>query len=136
MVSQAGGYPKMIATLFPSIHFDETKFMLFPGFTIGRKKPNLSLYLHLFYSLQFHLFLSLYSVGFWTNVDNRKKFLEDFAKKNRFDPLIAENWYKIRTKQFRAMKVLFLSPFPPFPPFPPSLPLSSSSYLSPRAQAY
>eukprot|EP00026_Physarum_polycephalum_P002189 Phypoly_transcript_02194.p1 GENE.Phypoly_transcript_02194~~Phypoly_transcript_02194.p1 ORF type:complete len:921 (+),score=154.23 Phypoly_transcript_02194:106-2868(+) len=47
---------------------------------------------------------NIFPVGFWKSMVNRKKFLDDFARENKFDPLIAQNWYKITTRQFRAMK--------------------------------
>jgi len=34
--------------------------------------------------------------GHWANVDNRKEFLLDFAKKMEFDPMIANNWRTMR----------------------------------------
>jgi len=33
---------------------------------------------------------------FWYSASNRRKFFEDFALENRFDPLIAANWYSVK----------------------------------------
>eukprot|EP00026_Physarum_polycephalum_P002403 Phypoly_transcript_02409.p1 GENE.Phypoly_transcript_02409~~Phypoly_transcript_02409.p1 ORF type:complete len:900 (+),score=140.14 Phypoly_transcript_02409:101-2800(+) len=32
---------------------------------------------------------------YWTDLNNRRKSFEDFARDNNFDPLVAENWYPI-----------------------------------------
>lgn len=38
-------------------------------------------------------------------VENRKKFFENFAKKKGFDPLEPENWYSQPLSNFMAEKV-------------------------------
>eukprot|EP00026_Physarum_polycephalum_P015371 Phypoly_transcript_16035.p1 GENE.Phypoly_transcript_16035~~Phypoly_transcript_16035.p1 ORF type:complete len:284 (-),score=54.79 Phypoly_transcript_16035:37-840(-) len=37
---------------------------------------------------------------FWKDEKNRRKFFETFAKKNKFDPLVASNWYTITWQSF------------------------------------
>jgi hypothetical protein len=38
-------------------------------------------------------------------VTKRRKFFEDYAEANNFDPLIPENWYSQPTDKVRATKV-------------------------------
>jgi hypothetical protein len=35
-----------------------------------------------------------YCLDLWANAAARRKFFEDYAKQNGFDPLIRENWYQ------------------------------------------
>lgn len=42
----------------------------------------------------FDLFFSHLLGSYWTTVTNRRAFLNTFAQKKGFDPLIADNWYK------------------------------------------
>ena len=46
--------------------------------------------------------------GYWTaeKGKNMRRFLEDFAKKSRFDPLLADNWYNITKEDISRYKVL------------------------------
>lgn len=34
-----------------------------------------------------------YSDGHWNNKENRRELMEKFARDNKFDALIPENWY-------------------------------------------
>lgn len=36
---------------------------------------------------------------------NRRRFLEEYAKENKFDALVAENWYPQSFKNIAAKKV-------------------------------
>lgn len=42
------------------------------------------------------------------DVRNRRSFLIKFAKKQGFDPLVAENWYSVPGKILKASKVIHL----------------------------
>eukprot|EP00026_Physarum_polycephalum_P003563 Phypoly_transcript_03576.p1 GENE.Phypoly_transcript_03576~~Phypoly_transcript_03576.p1 ORF type:complete len:754 (+),score=101.52 Phypoly_transcript_03576:123-2384(+) len=44
------------------------------------------------------------SKNYWRPAENRRKFFEDFARANGFDPLEAEKWAKIRTSAIKNMK--------------------------------
>jgi hypothetical protein len=33
--------------------------------------------------------------SYWQNKENRRKFLDQYAKEKGFDPLLPENWYNI-----------------------------------------
>jgi hypothetical protein len=41
----------------------------------------------------------------WMDAANRRKFFENYAKEQRFDPLISENWYSQRKENIMARKV-------------------------------
>lgn len=43
--------------------------------------------------------------GYWTNTNNARRFFDDYASANGFDPLITENWYSISTKDIENQKV-------------------------------
>lgn len=42
--------------------------------------------------------------GLWMLPFSRRKLFEDFANKNDFDPLIADNWF-LNSKNFKELKV-------------------------------
>jgi hypothetical protein len=39
---------------------------------------------------------------------NRRKFFENYAKNNGFDPLIPENWYSVTTESVKSVLVFSL----------------------------
>ena len=43
--------------------------------------------------------------GFWKDVENRKKFLQQFAVEAGFDPLDAASWQKVTETQIKEKKV-------------------------------
>jgi hypothetical protein len=43
--------------------------------------------------------------GHWTDLQNCRKWFCDFAKAKGFDPLVAENWYKVRAHHIKAAGV-------------------------------
>ena len=55
-------------------------------------------------------------------MENRRRFFEEYAVANGFDPLNASNWYSQSRDKIMATKVLF--------PLSPLLPLPSLSLLS------
>jgi hypothetical protein len=38
---------------------------------------------------------TIFSGYYWSDLNNRRKMFEDFARDNNFDHLVAENWYPI-----------------------------------------
>eukprot|EP00026_Physarum_polycephalum_P001288 Phypoly_transcript_01289.p1 GENE.Phypoly_transcript_01289~~Phypoly_transcript_01289.p1 ORF type:complete len:982 (+),score=115.84 Phypoly_transcript_01289:110-3055(+) len=40
----------------------------------------------------------------WDDPYNRKRFFDTFAKRKKFDPLIAKNWYKVNLNKIRMIK--------------------------------
>jgi hypothetical protein len=46
--------------------------------------------------------------NYWDSATNRRAFFEQFAVFNGFDPLIAENWYKISKNMICEAKVSLL----------------------------
>lgn len=82
-----------------------------------------------------YLFIIL---AIWSSARMRKRFFDEFATREGFDPLVAENWYRYTLEQALENKVFkksnFLSPFPSHfsfwfsPSFPlPSFPSSNPS---------
>jgi len=43
--------------------------------------------------------------GFWNDPNNRRKFLEDYAREKGFDPLVPENWKNQTGMDLRRYKV-------------------------------
>lgn len=86
-----------LTELFPEIGLMKVKFLA---------QCNLFRYL-------FFLFINKITAP-WSSKESRVQFLEKFAADNKFDPLVAANWYKIRRESFLAVKVLFSSSFPFF----------------------
>ena len=52
-------------------------------------------------------------LDYWGAKKNRRRFLDDYAKANCFDPLVADNWYSVNLNHVYAHKVL-PSAFPLF----------------------
>lgn len=42
----------------------------------------------------------------WQSEHNRRRFFEDFAETKGFEPLLAENWYSITSKDIKRNKVM------------------------------
>ena len=56
----------------------------------------------------FVFFLSVITItqgSRWHTISSRKKWFEDFARSRGFDPLIADNWYKITPSQLAQQEV-------------------------------
>eukprot|EP00026_Physarum_polycephalum_P001627 Phypoly_transcript_01629.p1 GENE.Phypoly_transcript_01629~~Phypoly_transcript_01629.p1 ORF type:complete len:1030 (-),score=139.53 Phypoly_transcript_01629:75-3164(-) len=49
----------------------------------------------------------LWAQSHWQDEKNRRKFFENYAKENSFDPLIAEKWYSQRKEDIMARKGAF-----------------------------
>ena len=112
--------------LFPEIEFDKLRFsshqskfhLSFPLFSLS-----LSLPLHL--SSSFSPLVYFIHVDLWSDTKNRRKFFENYAKDNKFDPLKADNWYLQSTFRIMSIKVPpSLSSSLHVPPSPLSLSLS------------
>ena len=43
--------------------------------------------------------------SYWLSMENRKKHFDEYAKSQKFDPLIAENWYHLSSMDIRKYKV-------------------------------
>lgn len=41
----------------------------------------------------------------WSSVENRRNFFEKYAKENKFDPLLPENWYSQSRANMATIKV-------------------------------
>ena len=60
----------------------------------------------------------------WGDITNRRRFFEDYAAANKFDPLIPNNWYKQTRKNILLYKVCLSLSLPL--PIPLPLPLLKS----------
>jgi len=69
-----GRFVRALLHLFPGIGFDKRKF--------HQKLPR----------------------NHWSDIANRRKFFEQFAKKRKFDPLIPRNWYSVSKENILAIK--------------------------------
>lgn len=45
------------------------------------------------------------TAGYWEDQKNVRRFFDTYALKYKFDPLIVENWYKVKIKDIQAEKV-------------------------------
>lgn len=45
--------------------------------------------------------------GFWNSTENIRLFLEKYARKMNFDPLIPDNWYTVTHTEIMTEKVIF-----------------------------
>lgn len=43
--------------------------------------------------------------GHWKDVQNVRRFFDEFAKENEFDPLSTNNWYSMRLEKMESKKV-------------------------------
>eukprot|EP00026_Physarum_polycephalum_P001147 Phypoly_transcript_01148.p1 GENE.Phypoly_transcript_01148~~Phypoly_transcript_01148.p1 ORF type:complete len:746 (+),score=87.76 Phypoly_transcript_01148:82-2319(+) len=61
--------------------------------------------LHLYPTIPFDNTLFIRNPRYhWREAKNTRAFLDNFAKDNQFDPLIAENWYKVSTIALKKAK--------------------------------
>lgn len=72
--------PKALVELFPEINLEKSKFFA----------------------------SSSSSTSMWRDPQKRRKFFENFAKENSFDPIVPENWYKQSKKSIMAREVNFI----------------------------
>jgi len=87
-----GSLTRALVGLFPEVSFDESKFLIVPSMPFYFCCHSVLL-CSLFSP---HSFSNLFITGaFWKELKNRKKVFDRFAKENKFDPLIADNWYSI-----------------------------------------
>jgi hypothetical protein len=61
-------------------------------------------YLWNYYGFWSNLILGVY----WKDPKNGRKFFENFADKQGFDPLVAHHWYAVEHTDIEAFQVLFL----------------------------
>lgn len=89
---------KALQSLFPNIGLDRTKFIalcnlpfiiiLFIYFVIGEK-----------------LLICILQAK-WHDAGYRRKFFEDYAAENNFDPLVSSNWYTQPIEKILALQVI------------------------------
>ena len=71
----------------------------------------LSFFLVVFSSFSFNLFIYYYSYSphlaeLWNDPISRRKYFENYARANDFDPLVPDNWYSQSKDKIVGMKVI------------------------------
>lgn len=84
---------KGLQQLFPDINFDPSLFQ------------HSMLIIKL---LIINTFNEFFIIAAYYKVENRRKFFEEYAKKNNFDPLVTENWYSQPYDKIMSTKVYYL----------------------------
>lgn len=51
------------------------------------------------------LFNLILSDGYWQDPQNRRKFMDEYAKARNFDPLVPHNWYSVSRADVLSCKV-------------------------------
>jgi hypothetical protein len=111
---QKGSVSKTLMEVYPDIGLDERKFgtmtrILFsPSLPLSLSSPSSSLPPLPFSSL--YLPLKVNIEGYWHDPKNKRKFFDNVAAKQGFNPLNPENWYSLEYSAILNEKVFF-SPF-------------------------
>ena len=79
----------MLTVCFPSF------FFFFPSLSF--------IYFYILRTIVIISFFSFYAE--WLDIESRRRFFEAYANENKFDPLIAENWYMQSYSQFFSENV-------------------------------
>ena len=119
-----GSFRKALLDLFPNIGLERSKFQ-----KIRCMLPSLSLSLFPC-SCLFRpplLFVIVFVIDAWSKPEVRRRMLEQYARKNKFDPLVADNWYMQCALRIQLSKVCL--PPSPSPSSPYILPFLSLSFL-------
>ena len=106
-----GGYFQALTKLFPEVSFDESKFPSVPRMCMLH--PSIHPFIHPFiyfifdfdYDYDYDYDYDLIICLDWDNIENRRKFFEQYAQENAFDPLSAEHWYAQPRSKIAAVKV-------------------------------
>ena len=113
-----GSLIRALQDVYPNIGLEDAKFS-----HLTSRSPLSSLFPSLSPSLSRSLHpLTLQTEGYWKSRNKHREFFDKFAAKNAFDPLVADNWYNIKTSVVLQEKVCSSSLFPLSSPT--SLPLS------------
>lgn len=85
--------------LYPSVHLEADRFKYPSKYNI------FALYYFVVFALFiFHLIILL-AARYWEDKDNQKAFLDQFAQRAGFDPLIKDNWYQVTSAEVCRAKV-------------------------------
>lgn len=91
-----------LASLYPDIGINRAKFKTLPSNII-------IIILYIIF-----MCVTCFAGNHFQDLNNRKVIFDDFAKEYGFDPLLAENWYKIKKRQFIRHKVNIIFIVPSF----------------------
>jgi hypothetical protein len=98
-----GSYVKAISHLFPEIQFDITKFAYPPSMRLSLCAKPLLIFKKTIYKTK--NVITFYEEYLWADLQKRRRFFENFAKDNGFDPLVATNWYGVSQERILSAKV-------------------------------
>lgn len=91
----SGDWRNALVELFPDVHFDKTKLISSFGIIFPNFKRN---------------FVNIFLVDYGDK-QNRVSFFQKFASKRSFDPLVANNWHSISSREVAATKVINNIPY-------------------------
>ena len=97
MLRKFSGYFETVEKLFPELELDHSTYRLCMSLSIYFSFPRFFLVLLLILTL-------LYS-DMWDGEIKRRKFFENYARANDFDPLAADNWYAQPKDKIMSYKV-------------------------------
>jgi hypothetical protein len=100
-----GSVRKALLDVFPTIGLVKSKFW---------PKRVLSSHSLLFSPLLVAHSFNILFTAIWHDAKNRREFFQNFAIENRFDFLVAANWYSLTREKIMSAKVSPLLPYPHF----------------------
>lgn len=98
MAFYSGSMVNAAIDLFPEIGLDRSKFAQLPSMII-------------ICVVICYIRLKMFVEGFWQEMGNRRKYLEDYAKEKGFNPLNPDPWYSVSLADFMSYKardILFI----------------------------
>lgn len=95
--------------LYHNYNITQALLELFPeiGLKLTRFQQRIQFFYYFYISLVCYGIYVYFSAS-WVGEDSRRKFFERYAKENKFDPLIADNWYSQPRDKLLASKVLII----------------------------
>lgn len=82
-----------LIAVYPEVKFDVGKFKL---------KTSMFVHFDIIYYTFILFIVHILTEDYWDDNNNRKAFLDEFAKKNNFDPLNPNAWYSISNEQIKT----------------------------------
>eukprot|EP00026_Physarum_polycephalum_P001681 Phypoly_transcript_01683.p1 GENE.Phypoly_transcript_01683~~Phypoly_transcript_01683.p1 ORF type:complete len:579 (-),score=69.05 Phypoly_transcript_01683:50-1786(-) len=104
-----GSLKRGLLDMFPDIGLEESKFASRHNFKVRRRKmmPGTQKYPKIRIDLE-DVFPDLKSVpvGHWKSVENRRAVFIAVAQRQKFDPLVASNWYSVSHSSLRHLSII------------------------------
>ena len=98
---------KALLDIFPNIGLDRSLFNFRPRISLT---PSFYFILLIIPSSSL-LFFFFTSENFWQEKGNMRKFFDSIARSKKFNPLTADNWYKLTSRNVLQVKVTLSLPF-------------------------